>query len=311
MPAYSSHYIFAKEIMGQLSKLSNRDLNREAVFFGTQGPDIFFFHRVMPWMKGKSLRRIGSRLHRAKPSAIFDSMAEYVRQVKGDIVALSYAYGFICHYAMDKNVHPFVYGWQKDTIQKKPVLKGFTVHNRIEFAIDAVLIHDKLGIEKPCKFRTEYTVSSDKQVIERIAHMLVFVVKKVISENITVQDSETALRDLKYMEKITHDGTGAKTALLKVCSTVLVVKLIGYDPTAMIRPKSVTKCRLLMNDEKREWRNPNKPEEVRSESFNELFDVAKKQCLELVQLFNIAVESGDKMEQKMDNISFLTGLQVK
>lgn len=311
MPAYSSHYIFAKEIMEQLSELANGGLNADAVVFGTQGPDIFFFHRVMPWMKGKSLRRIGSRLHRTKPSAIFDAMASYVRKVKGEVVALSYAYGFICHYAMDKNAHPFVYGWQKYTIQKKPVLKGFTVHNRIEFAIDAVLLHDRMGIEKPKKFKAETTVPSSEEVIGKLADMLVYVVEKAVDEKISVSDAKTALRDLSYMEKITHDGTGLKTAVLKTFSTVLVIKLLGYDPAAMIRPQSVSKSRFFMNEEKREWVNPNKPDEKRNESFIELFDKAKLQCLELVHLFNKAVETGEKMEVEMDNISFLTGLQVE
>lgn len=78
MPAYSTHYIFAKELKEEIENCVEFKLNDAALFIGTQGPDIFFDHRVMPWMIGKSMRKIGSLLHRAKPSDIFDKMREYI-----------------------------------------------------------------------------------------------------------------------------------------------------------------------------------------------------------------------------------------
>lgn len=77
MPAYCTHYIFACELLPALTELAGFDLNRDAVMLGTQGPDVFFFHRIAPWMPGRSQRKIGSRLHRAKPGDILDAMAEY------------------------------------------------------------------------------------------------------------------------------------------------------------------------------------------------------------------------------------------
>ena len=78
MPAYSTHYIFAKELKEKIEQNVDFKLNEAALFIGTQGPDIFFDHRVMPWMIGKSMRKIGSLLHRSKPSEIFDKMREYI-----------------------------------------------------------------------------------------------------------------------------------------------------------------------------------------------------------------------------------------
>ena len=67
MPAYSTHYIFAKELKDTIENQVDFKLDEAAYYIGTQGPDIFFDHRVMPWMLGKSLRKTGSKLHRAKP----------------------------------------------------------------------------------------------------------------------------------------------------------------------------------------------------------------------------------------------------
>ena len=51
MPAYSTHYIFAKELKEEIENCVEFKLNNAALFIGTQGPDIFFDHRVMPWMR--------------------------------------------------------------------------------------------------------------------------------------------------------------------------------------------------------------------------------------------------------------------
>ena len=103
MPAYCTHYIFACELLPALTEPAGFDLNRDAVMLGTQGPDVFFFHRIAPWMPGRSQRKIGSRLHRAKPGDILDAMAEYCTRCSTEKdIARSYDYGFILHYALER-----------------------------------------------------------------------------------------------------------------------------------------------------------------------------------------------------------------
>lgn len=60
MPAYSTHYLFAYELMDEVKKNVNFAIDEQAVYIGTQGPDIFYDHRILPWMCGKSLRKVGS-----------------------------------------------------------------------------------------------------------------------------------------------------------------------------------------------------------------------------------------------------------
>ena len=95
MPAYSTHYIFAKELKDKIENQVDFKLDEAAYYIGTQGPDIFFDHRIMPWMLGKSLRKTGSKLHRAKPSEIFENMREYISKSSQIEIAKSYATGFM------------------------------------------------------------------------------------------------------------------------------------------------------------------------------------------------------------------------
>ena len=101
MPAFSTHYIFALEMMEELKHIADFSLNENAVSAGTQGPDIFFFHRAFPWQPGKPLRKLGSALHRAKPARIMDRLYEYCASSRNPDIAKSYAFGFILHYALE------------------------------------------------------------------------------------------------------------------------------------------------------------------------------------------------------------------
>lgn len=87
MPAYSTHYLFAYELMEKIKSNVDFALDKQAVYIGTQGPDIFYDHRILPWMCGKSLRKVGSVLHRAKPSVQFDALRDYVNQYPDDDIA--------------------------------------------------------------------------------------------------------------------------------------------------------------------------------------------------------------------------------
>ena len=67
MPAYSTHYIFAKELKDTIENQVDFKLNEAAYYIGTQGHDIFFDHRILHSKLCKSLRKTGSNLHIAKP----------------------------------------------------------------------------------------------------------------------------------------------------------------------------------------------------------------------------------------------------
>lgn len=154
MPAYSTHYIFAKELKEEIENQVDFKLDEAAYYIGTQGPDIFFDHRIMPWMLGKSLRKTGSKLHRAKPSEIFENMREYISKSNQIEIAKSYATGFILHYVLDRNCHPYVYFLQNKMTDEFKKLNSHTAHNIIEFSMDTYLLSKRMNIKKPHLFDT-------------------------------------------------------------------------------------------------------------------------------------------------------------
>ena len=63
MPAMITHYLFAKRVLSRLKKQGVETADYPMAMIGAQGPDVFFFHRVLPWEFGKSYAHEGSRLH--------------------------------------------------------------------------------------------------------------------------------------------------------------------------------------------------------------------------------------------------------
>lgn len=307
MPAYSTHCIFAREMLPFLYTNADFEIAEEAVMFGTQGPDIFFFHRVFPWMIGKSLRKIGSALHRARPADILENMRDYCNNIsqKRDI-AKSYAFGFILHYALDRKCHPYVYSLQEKIVGEKPFTNPHTAHNLIELGMDSYLLNKRYAIENPVVFDTACTVGEDAEIISEIGRLYEYVIPKVLGKVITQKDGETALRDLKKVQSATHDATGIKRFFITIGECVIAPFSKNYKFSAMLRPRDLEKAKKYGNINNEKWVSPFDGS-IHYESFEDLFELSLVEARELITAFQCNAD----MKKATRNISFLTGVEVK
>ena len=311
MPAYCTHYIFACELLPALTELAGFDLNRDAVMLGTQGPDVFFFHRIAPWMPGRSQRKIGSRLHRAKPGDILDAMAEYCTRCSTEKdIARSYAYGFILHYALDRQCHPFVYAKQQELADSGSPLHKSALHNIVEMSMDAVLLHEKLHMDDPRCFDTAVTVPDDPAVLDEVARLLSFTVYRVLGKRLQPQDARRALTDTKAMQRLLRDANGSKARIVGGIETILSPFTGNFRLTSMLRPKDLEKAKKYGNIENRNWRSPYAPG-VRTESFFDLYRLAKAPAQEMIRGFDRICAGETDGAAVTQNLSFLTGVEVK
>lgn len=304
MPAFSTHYIFAKELLPWLKDNTDIKVSDSMVYLGTQGADIFFFHRVFPWMRGKSLRKIGSSIHRSKPSEIFESMREYADNTDNKDLALSYICGFIMHYALDRVCHPYVYSLQNKITHGRSFLNPHTIHNKIEFAMDSLLIKNRLGIDNPLLFNTADTIMLSEGEIHEAGLLLQSVIKSVIGKDIC--DTAAAIRDTEYVQSISFDPHGIKKTAVSILDIPIALATKGYKLSSMLKPKDLEKAKKYANIEKAVWQSP-WSNEKRSESFEELFEIALLEAKQMILSFL----NGDDCKEITHNISFLTGAEVK
>lgn len=72
---------------------------------GLQGPDLFFFYR--PWSKNR-VNQYGSHLHKISALPFFEHARGVVRERGRDSREYAYLMGFICHFILDSECHPYV-----------------------------------------------------------------------------------------------------------------------------------------------------------------------------------------------------------
>ena len=149
MPAYLTHRAAGERV---LDKLAGQVPDRNAFYLGCQGPDMLFFRDFQPWRAPVRSLRIGLRMHKERVREMFEAAFDYARQHKDDNELIAYITGFITHYAIDKNTHPFVYGKAgRDT----------GTHNRIEFMWDSFAAKEQWDIE-PHQFDVYSDIMSGK-----------------------------------------------------------------------------------------------------------------------------------------------------
>ena len=106
MPATYAHYVFGKKVYKQLPKEIQQIIkeNKEAYCLGLHGPDLVFYYR--PLGKNK-VNQTGSRMHRELASEFFELGREQYQE-RPSYVRLAYLCGFLCHFMLDSECHPYI-----------------------------------------------------------------------------------------------------------------------------------------------------------------------------------------------------------
>lgn len=312
MPAFITHYLFCEEMLDIIADNTDFELSKPACAIGTQGPDIFFFHRFLPiYMAGKSRRKVGGALHKSQPAKLFEIMAEYIKTSVYPNIARSYAYGFVMHYALDRSCHPFVYAHENSVMINGKPTHHSSGHNTIEHSMDTYILNMKKGIADPSDFDSAATFGDDDIVFHEIARMLSFVVPRVIGEELAEEEALFAIKDTIFMQNFLLNRDDKMMKRVGVLDAVTAPLTKKYRFSAHINPKDLENCAQYANIDNQMWHSPYDTSVDRFESYIDLFNIAKDQCKELINDFDDVCAGKATGYDMTNNISFLTGLEVK
>lgn len=120
MPDIVVHTSFGAEVLERV----NADVDRRIFDFGLLGPDPFLFYRFyLPPFRHRA-NRYSSVMHRERTG---DFLTELACRAKDDHAVFSYLAGFLCHYALDSNAHPYI---------NLKAENSFAMHVAIEHRLD-------------------------------------------------------------------------------------------------------------------------------------------------------------------------------
>lgn len=174
MPTTYAHYTFGKKVLSELSEELRETISKNIELYniGLHGPDLLFYYKPL---KSNKINKLGNEIHQTNANIFFEAAKETIKLSSNHNKAVSYIAGFICHYMLDSQCHPYI-----------RTVENIISHNEIEAEFDReIMLGDNLN---PITFKPT------KHIVPSIENA------KCISEFFQDTSSEEILQSLKSMK---------------------------------------------------------------------------------------------------------------
>ena len=263
MANYFTHLTFGEQVLAALPEALSGPIRAhwEAFSLGCLGPDpLFFYHPAWP----NRCRREGVRMHAQSALPAFQRLALAVRE--GIPMAKSYAAGFLCHYATDCVLHPYVVMiTQPDQLYGQPGGHGY-----FEIALDSYLHKQDTG-------RASVPVKDNTPKLSPFAlNGAVTLLQTALQSTLGVSVSRQALTDTFAHTRLLR-GQFVSRLRIKYALFWLVEPIIGHRGfiTGHITPARLKTKSGTIADLPAEWIHPF-TKEPRRESVGDLLEEATR-----------------------------------
>lgn len=253
MPDFWTHIIAGEEIAKQISDHNIKKLlntNYQFFNFSSQGADFFFYNDFWPWIKNKKGPEKGEKIHQLSGQKLFSQILTTFKKERiyynkelpqENLLAnkLIYLLGFISHYAVDRECHPYIIDNGGQGAE----------HKLIEIKIDLYLI-DKKWNKSAAEIDPLPYYQLKKEDEESIYYFY-----KLIFNNLFEEDLERNLiwesyLDLRKYHKLFYaDGSG-KSYLFKILNYILPQNLSQYSYDLALNEKIWTEEKFITFEKK-------------------------------------------------------------
>lgn len=160
MADFATHFILGELALMQPGVDADFiNANRTAFNWGLQGPDLLYFYA--PEILSHEFHNAATLLHNKDTGGVMYELARYAASCseRNRDMATAYFYGFVCHYALDSLIHPYVNYHARRLREKTSRLH---MHAKVESHISAsVCAYYKLMTDelRPPAFTADYMAS--------------------------------------------------------------------------------------------------------------------------------------------------------
>lgn len=295
MPAIISHYLLADRVLKALNEMyPELTIHRNAFIWGASGPDVLFCHRILPHQKQRSFSRFGSLMHDEPAHRLLNFLLEFARSFRDDI-AMSYALGFVTHYAFDSTAHPFILYSSEQMSYRQRGRHPAVCHNEIEAAIDSLYLRYEKGV-RITTIRLQDAAPIDPEANIVIALALKSYMKKAYGLNAGCMELVQAQKDWHNSLSVLNDKTGLKRIFVG-----LGERALGLSPllSPLFREDHPRLMPDYLNLRHKQWYSQKEKKE-HTESFPELADAAEELSLRLIS----QALSGEPFTKEQCRMSF-------
>lgn len=309
MPATVTHAFFAKDVYDILPEEIRSQINPDLCKMFGQSTDSLIFYNLFSILPGKNIRSFQKTFHKNQTQEFFINLLRYIHDnkiYKEDV--LSFLVGFICHYALDSTLHPYIIYKTGIFDSKKPsTYKYNNVHAMMEAFIDNDMIKRREHVN-PYKFDiTSYSFS-----IKPFSLELNDCINYSFYNTFHIQNmSKIYYKSLKQMKNalflFRKDTYGIKKTIYKLADTITPRNCFRFEAISYHIP--LEDKHNYLNQNHTLWRNPVIYDMTSTESFVDLYLKAIKKAKVLVcASFDYLNDKDIDLEQVFTNISYVTGL---
>jgi len=310
MPGFITHLIGGHSALESVSPaIRDYIAPMKALFnLGTQGPDIFFYY--ISGFITKRIRNVGAQMHDADIGLFFMSIADKMKETQSPSqrkMLFAYTTGFLSHYAVDAHTHPYVFFQTNDP--PSLALKEAERHRHFETSVDVLMLRNIYG-KRPSDYKLGQLISPDCLQKRAAAAAMAEAIRKIYNRDIRPQDVYRAMGQMARYEGYMQSKTGRRKRWIgRLEHMVIKARVIS----ALIHMQEVTDNRDYFNVRKAPWASPWAKNDIRRESFVELFDAAAANAAQMIEaLFNYmhGKLSREELAATIKNRSLKTGLHT-
>ena len=295
MPAEYTHQLISEAAYAFLGVSERKRIESlPAYALGAQGADVFYF--LAPFRRENA----GKVLHGERVYEVFRAFSEQGREAGGE--ALSYAAGYIAHYAADSIFHPYVY-YLVQEFQREEPFRRIRWHSYIESDLDTYFVQKFTQGEVGAYESPFRAGGADLKEIARFmrgvcrrANMRVFsegAFRRAVAGYLFFC---RAVTDRKYRRRAVWErGEGALH--------------FGHALSVLHRRESADPR--VLNAEGREWHNLSAPDFVSKEGADALFYRAARESTRLIGLFFRALDTGEELSREDFGKGYLSGIDAR
>jgi len=294
MPDILTHTLFSKLVSQQIKNEEVRKIiyaNLKLFQLAAQGPDFLFYYK--PFSLFNPIERQFGHIMHNKHTAVFFTDAFKKLKKQNDEKLLVYMLGFLCHFHLDKNIHPYVYYIEENGIWDYNDNKHTISHYDLEVTMDTRLWKE---------YESEQAVKVDDSKllnVENFPKSILSYISSYASKHHNIKlNNKKLLKAEKTMVKLLHilyDPNNKKKILYKLPlprKPYIVDGFLEWD---------------ILNTKKNEWHYLGESEMLTYSVF-ELIDISVKECVSRIdEIIDYLFE--DKkidIEHIISNVSYNT-----
>lgn len=312
MPDMLAHWQVAEEARtrlepGPLARVLDERLDAYKV--GAQGPDFLFYSRV--WSGDPRRRDLALHVHQHRMRDVFHALFEHAAGLPAEehAVALAFACGYAAHLCLDAEAHPWVMYWTGDITERADPAQralAFRRHGLLESSIDVMLRQRRSA--DPGWLRRAGLLRMSRAQTAVVARMWERVLGDVHGVVFSAAEGRAAFRDMALVYSAMSDRRAPFTRLLTTMAPV--IDRAGVMSRTQLYPDDPLPLVVDLATTRRRWFRPSLPEEPRTETLDEIFELAVAEtvrCLEAVEGLLDGASAGETADAIGDR-DMLTGV---